>query len=804
MRFIFRQFRSWPRRSARGVRFHRRTKCRRALFLPGVDRLTVLGVGLAVALGGLAGCGETGGFFTVLNAEQQLVYKDYRKARELAKVALSRDDINPRALMAFGWSEFKLGNYRSALTAFQKAESIENDDSEYPPKAGIAWSHFKLGNLKAAEAWFLKAKAKPRHYFEVWDIKDGLGWIAYARGELDSAQKYFSWRPHMCQETFWDVCGGFDWGWQKDSLVGRGLIAANRNQLAKAREIFSEGIAKDPDYFRNYDGVARTAFLEGRDEEALKHALEAAERVEYDEGLAYLIDAILQKIGVPNRSVQVFSNLANRSERPTGYHAFLGRTQLRIGRLQEAEASFVKALELNPSDDWVKSDLAQVRRRLNQPVTDGWRRYFDGDYEGALAIFQAKLRLTRQDGNAAADTGRAWALLSLGRIPDARDAFQEALKIDSNFDSAKEGMEATTAPHLILYAQGWALAEAGKFSRARAQFERTKTHAPDDFMWKAHDGLAWVSLYQKDTDKAEAAFQRILDEYPGAYLSRKGLGYVTLKRDDYLAAAEHLLASFSQEQDQILASYTFPTLGFLKARQFALALKILEIGDKAHPNSADIQFLLAKAHKGLNNLQLAAASAIQSAIRAPVYINPVFEELALDPGAVKDAYLALAEGLYLSGDNIGAIRRVEKYISAGGNDPRAHRLRGFALFREKRYKEAIPDLVRSAELEPNDLRPVSEVIPIPGASYPWKIDYDARSTLAWTYYRLGNAREAAVWFRRVAKTNPTWIDTLTGLGYSLLSLGDKEGALRNFQKAILVSPGYPDAWNGLGLVRGSG
>ena len=93
------------------------------------------------------------------------------------------------------------------------------------------------------------------------------------------------------------------------------------------------------------------------------------------------------------------------------------------------------------------------------------------------------------------------------------------------------------------------------------------------------------------------------------------------------------------------------------------------------------------------------------------------------------------------------------------------------------------------------------MVPIPGTDRRWRIVYNARSTLAWSHLRLGNAPQAAAEFREVLKTYPNWIDALTGLGYSLLSLGDRDGAIRSFRRALCISPAYPDAWQGLDLVK---
>ena len=95
------------------------------------------------------------------------------------------------------------------------------------------------------------------------------------------------------------------------------------------------------------------------------------------------------------------------------------------------------------------------------------------------------------------------------------------------------------------------------------------------------------------------------------------------------------------------------------------------------------------------------------------------------------------------------------------------------------------------------MKPIREVVPIPGTGRYWPIRYNAGSTLAWAYFRRGKARLAAARFRSVLVSYPGWIDALTGLGYSLHGMGDRAGALNSFRQALLISPGYPDAWQGI-------
>ncbi|HBH04057.1 MAG TPA: hypothetical protein DDZ42_19480, partial [Candidatus Rokubacteria bacterium] len=159
-------------------------------------------------------------------------------------------------------------------------------------------------------------------------------------------------------------------------------------------------------------------------------------------------------------------------------------------------------------------------------------------------------------------------------------------------------------------------------------------------------------------------------------------------------------------------------------------------------------------------------------------------------------------GLYFAGNHEAALQRFTQYLKAGGTDPNASRGRAFALFRLGRYKAAVPDLEAAVTAEDaKRLLPITEVVPIPGTKLTWAIAYNARSTLAWLYYRTGEASRAEAEFRGVLKTYPFWVDALTGLGYSLLAEKKLTEAEERFLAALHVSPNYPDARQGLAKLK---
>ena len=221
----------------------------------------------------------------------------------------------------------------------------------------------------------------------------------------------------------------------------------------------------------------------------------------------------------------------------------------------------------------------------------------------------------------------------------------------------------------------------GQLDEAERLMLSTEPDVPSSLTWLIEDALAWIKFYRGELDAAELAFNDNLAGHPDAYLSHKGLGFIALERGTYDVAVEHLRVSFGQNPYQLLTSYTLPALKMIEEGVFDKALEVLELGVWVYPESSDITFLLARAYMGLNDIDLAAEFAMESANLAPAYIDPAFDDLGLPAEHATQAYPALAWGLLFAGENERSYQRFQQYIDAGGNDPNVVRGRGFALFR---------------------------------------------------------------------------------------------------------------------------
>jgi len=83
-------------------------------------------------------------------------------------------------------------------------------------------------------------------------------------------------------------------------------------------------------------------------------------------------------------------------------------------------------------------------------------------------------------------------------------------------------------------------------------------------------------------------------------------------------------------------------------------------------------------------------------------------------------------------------------------------------------------------------------------------DFNTITQLANLYYDGRQYPEAVKYYRLAVKIQPTNADVLTDLGTSLWFLGDADGAIAEFQKALTYRPDHPGTLFNLGVVRWEG
>lgn len=597
------------------------------------------------------------------DAKEHFETKNFVRLRiDLFKLTQSEEyRDNYKVLSMHGWSEFMLDNFLGAHEAFMKLHDLS--PKNFDANLGLAWTNIKLGRLDEADP-YLDAALKKAEDWQRYMIYDARGWQAAKRGDEALAEKFFK------KEKLVMVAGQKK---EDDPKIGLGWLYLNRGDLKEAKKQFAEGLKRKKKCFFCNDGLARIALAEKKLDEALKHAVEGNKKVNLNSGMISLLGTILFQINDPEITYEAYSTLAKVHDDSAVFRALGGYGELAIGKTKEAEASFLSALEMSPYNATALAGLNQIRINKTALVKDGWDAYYKGEYENALSAFEGKLSLAKSNSSSVAEEGRGWSLIALGKPKDAFLAFSTALKIDAGSPNARSGMIAAERASLGGYTRAWNLMTAGDLDGAAKSFNLTRKNVSSSSMWLIDDGLAWIDYFKGESAKAEAQFKSILNANPDAYLSRKGLGLISLANNDFDGATKHLSASFTANPFQLLSSYTTPAQTMLDNQQYSQAIKILELGQQAYPYSADIQFQLAKGYLGLKDTASALKKAVIAAQLAPTYISPVFETLKLngnnlqDAQLLRDAYLAMAAGLFAAGDSENALRRYDQYFQAGGD-----------------------------------------------------------------------------------------------------------------------------------------
>lgn len=716
----------------------------------------------------------------------------------------TKDSVS-EALSYYGWSEFMLDNYGPALAAFQRLESAE--ERPFDAALGQAWVAIKLREFDKA-APLLDLAEEEAERWQRFMVLDARGWMAANMGDADAAKSFFEEEDDVL------VFGQKD---EDDPMVGLGWLALRAGETDAAEEAFKEGLDRKDDCFFCYDGLARIALIRENPEEALSNIVEGLKIARRNSGLQSLLFTVLVQINDPKVSVETYTTLMDAHPDDLLFQVSRGYAHLFAGDEASAESDFQAVLREDDTNASALGGLASIDLAKSALVQDGWAAYYAGRYNEAMALFDAKRHEAWEQTNPAAEVGRGWTLLAMLRPKEALETFRYAEQFDPDYTYTRSGVIAAQRQLLVSYYRGWASVNFGDFDTAMTLFEAARSEADAESMWLIEDGLAWVAYYQGNFDEAQTRFSAVLNSQPDAFLSQKGLGFVAMEKGDYESAVDHLKRSFAQAPLQSLASYTTPAQRMLEDQQFGKAAEILRLAETAYPQSADVQFMLAKAYKGLKDDQSAARRANIAALLAPAYIEPAFDELGLPNELVTDANLSFGWGRYYAGDFDGALARFDAYRDGGGQSRSASLGQGWSLLAKGQADDAIRAfqaasgdgidgiLARSGELAARQSKLVrynegwaalragdfdaadtaftaaeSEVT----EALPWIADEGK----AWTaYYRAeGDRGESA--FQGILASYPDAYTARLGAGYAAIAQGKYEAGVAEVVASVEVAP----------------
>ena len=373
----------------------------------------------------------------------------------------------------------------------------------------------------------------------------------------------------------------------------------------------------------------------------------------------------------------------------------VGRALLNLDRLEEAEASFLAALELDP--EWVapRMGLAMVALRRDEPfkIVHHLERAIEADPEypesyvelgryygimGESAL--AKATFERWTGRHPEDAdmliNAGLTAFDAADYAQALEFFEKAIDVASG-EEQKSGARTFRANTLDML---------GRYAEAVAAYEEVIAEAPD--WWEAHANLGICHARNGHSPEAEAAFRRGLEDCPGSPEIR-----------DELAA--HLLAERKNLDEALRLSEEAVALGRDEIRHLhTLGEARLSIGDEAGAAEAYAAVLALDPENPEAHLELGILHEVRGEVREAE--EHFVESLKSDPANPRALYSYAS--LYYAADDLETAE--ELLVRAVASDARySPALSALASVRARRgdYSDALDYIEKAVEAGESDV-----------------------------------------------------------------------------------------------------
>lgn len=334
---------------------------------------------------------------------------------ELARAYLAEHPGTPRLHYAIGVLHGSKEDHRAAIAEFER--ELAADPGHFESYRGMAAAWMRLGRPAEALAHLETCLAmRPGHV----ESRFQVGRVLSVLARFDEAE------PHLQAAA---IASGDADGWAE-----LGLLHRRRGDLEAAIADFRRALERDPGHSPSLLNLGQLLVRTGADEEG-------AALLERHRQISLLEDRL---------------DHLERSSRLTGAtaanFAALADAQLRLGRNEQAIASYRRALELDPEHALAALGLASLLLESGQ-VEEATRW-------SVVALMKAP------------DSLRTHYVLGMVRL--AKGQYEEA---DRAFEASKERGEWDTEAHLRV---AEAYLDAGELDRAVRELDRAAAKAPGD------------------------------------------------------------------------------------------------------------------------------------------------------------------------------------------------------------------------------------------------------------------------------------------------------------------------------------
>ena len=415
--------------------------------------------------------------------------------------------------------------------------------------------------------------------------------------------------------------------------------------------------------------------------------------MEYEEYLEQ--GEILAGEGLIEEALSRFEQaLAAAPENPEVIEA-VGRALLNLDRLEEAEASFLDALELDP--EWVapRMGLALVALRRDEPFKivhhleraieadpeypDAYvelGRYYGSMAEPALAKATFERWTARHPEDADMLINAGLTAFDAADFAQALEFFEKAVEVASG-EEQKSGARTFRANTLDML---------GRYEEAVEAYEEVIAETPE--WWEAHANLGICHARNGRPERSEAAFRRGLEDCPGSPEIR-----------DELAA--HLLAERKDLREALRLSEEAVALGRDEIRHlYTLGEIKLSLGDESGATEAYQAMLALDPENPEAHLEIGLLHEVRGEVREAE--EHFVESLKIDPANPRTLYSYAS--LYYAADDLETAE--ELLVRAVASDARySPALSALASVRARRgdYGDALDYIEKAVEAGESDV-----------------------------------------------------------------------------------------------------
>ena len=480
--------------------------------------------------------------------------KNDQALQELNEVVAKTNDVT--ALMLIGMIQNEQHKYTDARSTYEKLLDINpNFVIALNNLAYLYSEQFGLTN-KAVEVARKARDLAPHDPAS----SDTLGWILFKRGE-------YSWALSLLQASAEKLAD------EPEVLFHLGMTYYMLNDEVRARNTFNRALAVNREFPGKEEARKRLALLSLDYTQAGAGVIanlekQIAEQPDDPVALSHLA-AIYEKQGSREKAVQVYEQvLKQNSNNPKLLITLAGLYSEHLNNPQKALDLAKEAYKLAPED----ADIAHTLGRFV---------FASGQYKWALSLLQQSARKQSADPELLYDL--AWALYSLGQVPEAESTLHDALQSNPAFahaaaarrfldfislsnDPVKAAQASSQIQQLLqadpssvpaLLASATASESHGDINAASEACEQILKRYPD--FTPAVKKLALY--YSEATGKEQRAYElavKAREALPKDAEVARALGIISYRRGDFQAAVRFLKQSV---QNGIRDGKTFFYLG---------------------------------------------------------------------------------------------------------------------------------------------------------------------------------------------------------------------------------------------------